>query len=179
MTIRLFFGSFFNYLYNDIVCHIPFHNFRMFFLRCFNKKINNKAIILKHAKILNFWNFEIAERSIINQYCLIDCRHYSIKIGSDSDIGAYTKIWTLGHKPDSETHELYGGNVTIENNVWIASSAIILPGVVIERGAVVAAGSVVHKNVQALEIVAGNPAKLIRMRNNPLTYKLNYNPIFE
>lgn len=56
--------------------------------------------------------------------------------------------------------------VIIEDDVWIGTRAIILAGVTIGRGAVVAAGAVVTKSVPPYAIVAGNPARLIRMRWN-------------
>ena len=52
----------------------------------------------------------------------------------------------------------------IEDDVWIGSHATVLPGVRISVGAVVAANSVVTRNVGPYEIVAGNPAKVIRRR---------------
>ena len=53
----------------------------------------------------------------------------------------------------------------IGHDVWIGANAIILPGVSrIGNGAVIGAGSVVTKDVGPYEIVAGNPARAIRMR---------------
>jgi len=53
----------------------------------------------------------------------------------------------------------------IEDDVWIGHNAIILPNVrSIGRGAVIAAGAIVTKNVVAYSVVAGNPAKIIKMR---------------
>ncbi len=132
-----------------------------------------------HSRLLNFWNVQIGERVVINQYCVLDCRRYKIVIDNDTDIGPYTKIWTLGHKPDSGTHELCGGDVVIGHHVWIASGVTVLPGTTINSGAVVAAASLVNKDVDELEIVAGNPAIVIRKRINDLTYKLSYKPILE
>ena len=132
-----------------------------------------------HSRFLNFWEIEIGERAVINQYCLMDCRKYRIRIEHDADIGPYTKIWTLGHNPNSDLHELYGGDVNIHHHVWIASGVTILPNLSVFQGAVVAASSVVHKDVEALSIVAGNPVVKIKTRVNSLTYKLNYEPIFE
>ena len=51
--------------------------------------------------------------------------------------------------------------VTIGNNVFVGSNAIIMPGVHIENNVIVAAGSVVTKSVPAGSIVGGNPAKII------------------
>lgn len=178
MNVNLWGGSFLNYLFNDIITHIPIHALRKGFLRLFNKKISKSSVILLHTKILNFWKIEIGDRVIINQYCLLDCRCYTISIMHDTDIGPYTRIWTAGHDPDSESHAVTGGNVLIGNHVWIASGVTILPSVKIERGAVIASGSIVTKSVGELSIVAGNPAREIRKRNNVCGYRIGFTPIF-
>ena len=172
-------GSFLNYLYNNIITHIPWHKFRLLFLRLFNGKIHSSVKILLHTRILSFWDIEIGQNVVINQYCLLDCRKYPIRIGHNTDIGPYTHIWTLGHDPDDEQHALYGGAVDIGHHVWIASRATILPGIVLGDGCVVGAGSVVVKSVHPNKIVIGNPAREVRDRKNPLLYQLKYTPIFE
>jgi putative colanic acid biosynthesis acetyltransferase WcaF len=179
MSANLYFGAFLNYFYNNLLTHFPSHFIRKSFLRIFNRRIHPSSVILMHSRLLNFWNIEIGPRVVINQYCLLDCRKYPITIGSDTDIGPYTRIWTLGHAPDSPMHDLYGGQVTIGHHVWIASGVTILPAVSLGPGAVIAAAAVVHKSVDSMHIVGGNPARFIRLRENPLTYTLNYNPLFE
>lgn len=179
MSIKLIGGAFLEYVFNNLITHIPIHVLRLGFLRLFNRKIHKDAIILMHTRILHFWNIEIGARSVINQYCLLDCRRFPVRIAQDVDIGPYSRIWTLGHDPDSSEHALYGKEIVIEDHVWIASGVTILPGVKLGRGAVVSAASVVHKDVGAMEIVAGNPAKRIRDRLNTLNYQLNYRPILE
>lgn len=54
--------------------------------------------------------------------------------------------------------------INIGNDVWIGQRVIILPGVTIGDGAIIGAGSVVTKNVNDYDIVAGNPARVIRNR---------------
>lgn len=54
--------------------------------------------------------------------------------------------------------------VTIWNDVWIGTKAVILPWVTIWNGAVVWAGSIVTKDVESYSVVAWNPAKKIRQR---------------
>ncbi len=74
-----------------------------------------------------------------------------------------------GYVTEDKLHRM---NLIIGNDVWIGYGAIILPGVTyIGNGSVIGAGSVVTKNVNDFEIVAGNPARLIRMRYTPEVIK--------
>lgn len=52
--------------------------------------------------------------------------------------------------------------VVIEDDVWIGAHSIILKGVTVGQGSVVATGSVVTKDVPAMTVVAGNPAKVVK-----------------
>ncbi|MFT3952330.1 MAG: DapH/DapD/GlmU-related protein [Oscillospiraceae bacterium] len=54
--------------------------------------------------------------------------------------------------------------VEIGHDVWIGHNAIIMPGVKIGNGAVVGSGAVVTKDVAPYAVVAGVPAKTIKMR---------------
>jgi UDP-2-acetamido-3-amino-2,3-dideoxy-glucuronate N-acetyltransferase len=48
----------------------------------------------------------------------------------------------------------------------IGSGAVILAGVTVGEGALVGAGAVVTKDVPACSVVAGNPARFLRMRES-------------
>lgn len=61
-------------------------------------------------------------------------------------------------------HMHENSELIIGNDVWIGAKVNILPGVKIGDGAVIGANSVVTKNVPPYSIVAGNPARIIRLR---------------
>lgn len=54
--------------------------------------------------------------------------------------------------------------VKIGNDVWFGAGAIVLKGVNIGNGAVIGAGAVVTKDVPPYAIVAGNPARVLKLR---------------
>ncbi|MGO1738116.1 MAG: CatB-related O-acetyltransferase [Actinomycetaceae bacterium] len=56
------------------------------------------------------------------------------------------------------------GDTVVGNDVWIGRDATVLPGVRIADGAVVGAHAVVTKDVGPYEVVAGNPARVVRTR---------------
>jgi acetyltransferase-like isoleucine patch superfamily enzyme len=58
------------------------------------------------------------------------------------------------------------GKITICDYAWINFNAVILKGVTIGSGAIIAAGSVVTKDVPAFTVVAGNPAKIVKVLKN-------------
>lgn len=68
-------------------------------------------------------------------------------------------------KAKFSTHErAFNEKVLIGHDVWIGQNTLIKQGVNIGVGAVIGMGSVVTKDVIPYSIVAGNPAKIIRMR---------------
>lgn len=56
--------------------------------------------------------------------------------------------------------------VVIEDDVFIGARVIVLSGVRIGSGAVIGAGAVVTKDVPSFAICGGNPARIIRYRND-------------
>lgn len=56
------------------------------------------------------------------------------------------------------------GDTVIGPDVWLGFNAMVMPGVRIGAGAIVAAGAVVAQDVPPFAIVAGNPARVVRVR---------------
>jgi phosphonate metabolism protein (transferase hexapeptide repeat family) len=57
--------------------------------------------------------------------------------------------------------------VRIGHDVWIGHGAVVTPGVSIGNGAIVGANAVVTRDVAPYEIIAGVPAKTLRLRFAP------------
>jgi virginiamycin A acetyltransferase len=56
------------------------------------------------------------------------------------------------------------GDIIVGNDVWFGYDSLVMNGVKIGNGAIIATRAVVLKDVPAYSIVAGNPAKMVKMR---------------
>ncbi len=92
------------------------------------------------------------------------------KIGKDTIFGPGVSIHSENHNFEGldKPIRLQGATrkgVTIGEDCWIGSKAIILDGVTIGNHVIVAAGAVVNKDVPDYVVVGGVPAKIIKMRH--------------
>lgn len=110
----------------------------------------------------------------------ISCLNH-ISIGNNTLLGSgciITDNDAHGIHPDfrNSPDHILTEPVSIGEDVFIGARAIILKGVSIGNGAVVGAGAVVARDVEAMSIVAGNPAKKVgdvrdkKFSPNTLTY---------
>ena len=122
-------------------------------------------------------NTEIGSNVTFNRGVFITARE-KITIGNDVLVGPYSTMNSGNHKfSDIETAIREQGYetkpITIGNNVWIAANVTILPGVNIGEGAIIGAGAVVNKSIPPFTIAVGVPAKVIKIRGNTTTTKIN------
>lgn len=60
------------------------------------------------------------------------------------------------------------GPIRIGQDAWLGTGSIVLPDVTIGEGAVVGAGAVVTRDVPAMAVVMGTPARVVRMLDQPV-----------
>jgi acetyltransferase-like isoleucine patch superfamily enzyme len=96
---------------------------------------------------------------LISHGCLIsDSDNHSVRYSvRRKDL----RDWRQGGGHDWSTTQ--SAPIVIGRGAWIGARAIILKGVTIQEGAVVAAGAVVTQDVPEYAIVAGNPARVVRV----------------
>jgi acetyltransferase-like isoleucine patch superfamily enzyme len=108
-------------------------------------------------------NLALGQDVFINMGCRFQDAG-GITIGDGTLIGHGSTIVTLDHAVDpARRADMVPAPVVIGRKVWLGASVTVLPGVTIGDGAVVGACAVVTRDVPANAIVAGVPARLIRM----------------
>ena len=113
----------------------------------------------------------IGDRLIVGRFCAIAQGARFVMNGGTHAMGGFSTYpfnifgggWEESFDPATWIAE-NRGDTTIGDDVWIGRDATIMPGVSIGAGAIVAACSVVTKYVPPFAIVAGNPARVIKMR---------------
>jgi acetyltransferase-like isoleucine patch superfamily enzyme len=109
----------------------------------------DEETFIGHSTQINVGSrFYIGKKCLIAPLCIFSDAHHT-----------FTDLNTPIHK-----QRCIYTPITIEDNVWIGTSCIILGGVTIHSGAVIAAGAVVTRSVPANEVWAGVPAKKIKSR---------------
>lgn len=98
----------------------------------------------------------IGDGSMIDMNAVIGARGI---IGKNVHLGAGAVVAGVLEPPSAST-------VIIEDDVMIGANAVILEGVRIGKGSVVAAGAIVTKDVEPGCVVAGSPAKVIKMKDS-------------
>jgi maltose O-acetyltransferase len=131
-----------------------------------------------HVRFKGVRNISFDYNQVINQFVTLDGRG-GLSIGKNVDIAERAVIWSMSHDPYNNGHSTIKSKTTISDYVWIGADSIVLAGIHIGEGAVIGAGSVVTKNVNARDIVAGNPAKVIGNRDINPEYVLLHKPLFK
>jgi virginiamycin A acetyltransferase len=106
--------------------------------------------------------FKGSEEISVGRYCAIGEGVRMISSNHRTDLA--NMQYRLQRRLGFEESEASRGPIRIGNNVWIGDAAIVLDGISVGDGAVVAAGAVVTRDVPPFAIVAGSPARVIRMR---------------
>lgn len=136
---------------------------RTWILKCFGAQIGKECKVYPSVKIWNPKHLILGDRVIIGDS--VDLYNVgSIEIESDVTISQYAFLCTASHDIECPQRKLIVQPIHIRKGAWVFAAAFVGMGVSVEAGAVVAARSVVVKNVGAFEVVAGNPAKLIKKR---------------
>ncbi|MEM1214047.1 MAG: acyltransferase [Bacteroidota bacterium] len=117
-----------------------------------------------HLKVTPRAKLHIANDCFVNGSII--AAHESITIAKGSYIAPMVQIadsYCFGLRQATQQT----APITIAEDAWIATRAIIRPGVRVGKGAVVGVGAVVENDVPDYAIVGGVPARVIRYLKSP------------
>jgi acetyltransferase-like isoleucine patch superfamily enzyme len=148
------------------------------------------AIIRRRTRmdIMPFRTFSLGAKSIIEDFVCVNNGMGDVVIGENCMIGigsVLTGPVTIGNNVIMAQHAGVSGlnhgykdplvpirdqkcdvaPVTIMDDSWIGTNAVITSGVTIGKHSIVAGGSVVTKDVPDYTMVGGNPAKVLKQFN--------------
>jgi acetyltransferase-like isoleucine patch superfamily enzyme len=113
----------------------------------------------------------VGAKTVLGQECTISAYQH-VSIGRECVIADRVMLIDFDHgvvevERPVRLQGIYKRDVRVGNNVWIGYGACILRGVTVGDNAIIGTNSVVTRDVPANAVVAGVPARVIRMRDAP------------
>jgi acetyltransferase-like isoleucine patch superfamily enzyme len=154
-----------------------------------SKSSKSKVSLRARLDLFPFNKFQLQAKSVIESFSVINNGVGDVIIGQNTFIGISNVIIGpvkignncifaqnvvlsgLNHRYENidlaiRDQETITKQISIGDDCWIGSNAVITAGVNIGKHVVVAAGSVVTKDVADFCVVGGNPAKVIKAYNS-------------
>ena len=141
----------------------PLNQWRLFWLRVFDAKIDGTPFVHQRARIAVPWNLTLHDRACLgdraNAYSLGE-----IEIGARATVAQEAYLSTGSHDFKQSGMPLVTAKITIGDDAFIGARAFVLPGLTIGARSVIGACSVVTNDVPEDVVAAGNPCRIIRSR---------------
>lgn len=120
------------------------------------------------------YNYDFSKvKLIIGKFCAIAAETRFIMTGDHKLDAISTYPFPIFRQGWEEAFNVYDlpvkGDIIVGNDVWFGYDSLVKNGVTIGNGAIIATRAVVVKDVPAYSIVAGNPAKVVKMRFDDAT----------
>jgi acetyltransferase-like isoleucine patch superfamily enzyme len=118
---------------------------------------------------------EIGAKTVLGQECTISS-FQRVSIGRECILADRVMLIDFDHgvvEVDRPVREqgIYKRDVRVGNNVWVGYGACFLRGTTVGDNCVVGTNSVITKDVPDNAVVAGVPARVLRMRPTPRTLR--------
>ena len=139
------------------------HAPRRALLRLFGAKVGEKVQIMPSVHVWAPWNLALGDFATVSHG--VDLYSVDrIEIGAHATISQRAFLCTASHDVDHPNMPLLTASLKIGAGAWVCAEAYVHPGVEIGVDAVAGVRAVVLRDVPPGQIVGGNPAKFLRMR---------------
>ena len=132
-------------------------------LRLFGARIGRHAHVYPSARIYLPWNLSLGDQASIGEWALI----YNlgpITIGDRATVSHRAHLCAGTHDYRDPALPLLRLPIEIGAQAWVCADAFVGPGRSVGEGAIVGAAAVAVSDVAPWQIVAGNPARVIKTR---------------
>jgi acetyltransferase-like isoleucine patch superfamily enzyme len=118
---------------------------------------------------------QIGAKTVLGQECTISCFQH-ISLGRECIVADRVMLIDFDHgvvevERPIRDQGIYKRDVRVGHNVWVGYGACFLRGITVGDNAVIGTYAVVSKDVPANAVVAGIPARVLRMRAAPRTLR--------
>ena len=141
----------------------PLHRWRVALVNLFGAQVHPSAHIYGSVKIWYPANLIMDAHACLAPH--VNCYNMNmVHIAEKAIVSQYTTLCGGTHDIYDPQFQLITKPIIIEQGAWIAANAFVGPGVKIAQYSVVGACTVVFKDTVDYGIYAGNPAKMIKIR---------------
>jgi len=125
----------------------------------------------------------IGAKSVLGQECTLSAYQH-ISIGRECIVADRVMLIDFDHgmvevERPIRLQGIYKRDVEVGHNVWIGYGACLLRGVKVGNNSVIGTNSVVVRDIPANAVVAGLPARILRMRDTPRTLRWSADEVVE
>lgn len=132
--------------------------------------ISSDSIVSKPSNVYLYGNNGLKKAVVLsNSGKFVMKKNSGASYGLRVSTGNHARIIGIPYRKvtDKNKPSNLGGDVIIEEDVWIGMNVVITAGVTIGRGSNIGAGSVLRNSVPPYSVVIGNPAKVVGFTFNP------------
>jgi acetyltransferase-like isoleucine patch superfamily enzyme len=138
------------------------HDYRDILLRQSLDSCGARVMISPQAIIWGTSGVTLEDDVVINSFTHV-FGGGGVHIGARTLISTGCSIASITHSEQIATRRIgIEAPVTIEEDCWLGTGAIVLPGVRIGKGSIIGAGAVVTKDIPPFSMAIGVPARVVR-----------------
>lgn len=145
-------------------CPWFWHAPRRALLRMFGARVGKGVQIMPSVHVWAPWNLSLGDYATVSHGVDLYCVD-KINIGAHATVSQRAFLCTASHEIDHPNMPLIRAPISIGAGAWVCAEAYVHLSVTMGADAVAGVRSVVLCDVPARQVVAGNPARVIRERN--------------